>query len=384
LEFSEILFARKFFGFHTYLYKNNTTNLVFCNKLFLGYSNFMIILGIETSCDETALCVLEYKNNKPNVLANIVHSQMDLHKEFGGVFPALAKREHIKNLPLLYEKVLKGSGLKETEITHIAVTEGPGLEPALWTGIVFAKELAAKLQIPIIPVNHMEGHIVSTFLENPIPEFPSLALLISGGHTELVQVDQLGEYKILGRTRDDAVGEAFDKVARLLNLPYPGGPEISKLAAQAKEENIPRSITLPRPMIHSKDFDFSFSGIKTHVLYTLQKIENISEDIKKDSAREFEEAVTEVLISKTRKALEAAEFKTLIIGGGVIANTYIREAFTKLAEEFDIPLYLPAPGTTGDNALMIAYAAALLPKTKDPSSISARGNLLLENSRELN
>lgn len=338
----------------------------------------MIILGIETSCDETALCLLEFKNGKHKVLANVVHSQIDVHKEYGGVFPALAKREHIRNLPLLYEKVLKDSGIHETKITHIAVTEGPGLEPALWTGIAFAKELAVKLHIPIIPVNHMEGHIVSTFLENPIPEFPSLALLISGGHTELVQVNKLGEYKLLGRTRDDAIGEAFDKVARLLNLPYPGGPEISKLAIQAREKKMPKNITLPRPMIHSKDFDFSFSGIKTHVLYTLQKIENISPEIKMDIAREFEEAVTEVLISKTRKALESAEFKTLIIGGGVIANAHIREAFQKLAGEFGIPLYIPAPGTTGDNALMIALAGALLPKTKDPESISARGNLLLD------
>jgi N6-L-threonylcarbamoyladenine synthase len=348
----------------------------------------MIILGIETSCDETALCLLEKNGEDYRILANIVHSQIDLHREFGGVFPALAKREHIKNLPILYKKLLADSGIKAGSIYATAVTEGPGLEPALWTGILFAKELAEKLQVPIIPVNHMEGHIVSTLLESsevsnvfkPLKplEFPALAILISGGHTELIQVERLGVYKLLGQTKDDALGEAFDKVARMLNLPYPGGPEISKLAHLAREKNLPKTITLPRPMIHSKDLNFSFSGIKTHVLYTLQKIENITDEIKMEIAREFEDAVTEVLISKTRKALETAEFKTIIVGGGVIANAHIRKAFEILAHEFDIPLYLPAAGLTGDNALMITLAAALHPKTKSPSGISARGNLSLE------
>lgn len=348
----------------------------------------MIILGIETSCDETALCLLEMKDTKYRILGNIVHSQIDIHKEYGGVFPIMAKREHIKNLPILYKKVLEDAGIEESQIEKIAVTEGPGLEPALWTGILFAKELAEKLSVPLIPINHMEGHIVSTLLESSLPndrfsqlkhlEFPSLALLISGGHTELIQVQKLGAYKILGRTKDDAVGEAFDKVARMLTLPYPGGPEISKLSAQARQENLPRTITLPRPMIHSKDLNFSFSGIKTHVLYTLQKIENITDKIKKEISREFEDAVTEVLISKTREAIESDEYKTLIIGGGVIANTHIRKAFKTLAQEFSIPLYLPAPGLTGDNALMIALAAALVPQTKSPSDIKARGNLSLE------
>ncbi len=351
----------------------------------------MIILGIETSCDETALCLLETRTKGPfeyRILANVVHSQIELHREYGGVFPVLAKREHIKNLPILLEKVLKEAGIDEKEIEMIAVTEGPGLEPALWTGILFAKELAEKMSIPVVPINHMEGHIVSTLLESSEPseefktlkplETPALSVLISGGHTEIIEVEKLGAYKILGGTKDDAIGEAFDKVARMLTLPYPGGPEISKLAARARTENISKTITLPRPMIHSKDLDFSFSGIKTHVLYTLKKIENLTEDLKLQIACEFEDAVTEVLISKTRAALESAGFSTLIIGGGVIANTYIRAAFEKLAQEFSIPLYLPASGLTGDNALMIALAGALLPNTKNPSSISARGNLSLE------
>jgi N6-L-threonylcarbamoyladenine synthase len=348
----------------------------------------MIILGIETSCDETALCLLEKKGEQFRILANAVHSQIEIHKEYGGVFPILAKREHIKNLPILFEKVLKDSGISEGQIESIAVTEGPGLEPALWTGITFAKELAAKLSVPIIPVNHMEGHIVSTLLESSEPSdyftklkplnFPALALLISGGHTELVKINKLGSYEILGRTKDDAVGEAFDKVARMLLLPYPGGPEISKLAQIAREANLDKDIPLPRPMIHSKDLNFSFSGIKTHVLYTLRKIENLDQITKQKIAREFEDAVTEVLISKTRKALEPEDFKTLIIGGGVIANTHIRNAFTALAEEFSIPLYLPTLGLTGDNALMITLAGALLPNAKGPEGIKARGNLSLE------
>ncbi len=352
----------------------------------------MIYLGIETSCDETALCILETRGEgetfEYKIRANIVHSQIDIHQEYGGVFPVLAKREHIKNLPLIYEKVLKDAGIEEKEIEAVAVTEGPGLAIALWTGIVFAKEIAAKLGVPIIPVNHMEGHIVSTLLHSSTPSadfsplkplaLPALTLLISGGHTELIEVSELGSYKVLGRTLDDAIGEAFDKVARMLDLPYPGGPEISKLAAQARAEGLAKTITLPRPMIHSKDLNFSFSGIKTHVLYTLQKIENLTDEMKKDLAREFEDAVTEVLISKTRKALETAEYKMIIIGGGVIANTYIRNAFEKLAEEYSIPLYLPASGLTGDNALMITLAAALLPNAKGPESISARGNLSLE------
>lgn len=194
----------------------------------------------------------------------------------------------------------------------------------------------------------------------------------------MVGVERIGSYKILGRTRDDAVGEAFDKVARMLGFSYPGGPQISALAKQAREENLPHTITLPRPMISSKDLNFSFSGLKTAVLYTIREIGEISEQTKKEIAREFEDAVTEVLIAKTRTALEENECKTLIIGGGVIANKHLREAFEKLALEFSLSLYLPVSGLSGDNALMIALAGALSAKTKSPSDIKARGNLLLE------
>jgi len=357
----------------------------------------MIILGIETSCDETALCLLETQDGtgdfKYRILGNVIHSQIELHKEYGGVFPLLAKREHIKNLPILFEQIKKESRIKDEDIRAIAVTEGPGLEPALWTGIVFAEDFGKKQNIPVYPVNHMEGHIVSTLVEDSKPHkdfrplkpllFPALAVLISGGHTEIVSTSSLGSYKVLGRTRDDAIGEAYDKTARMLGISYPGGPEISRLAQQARDESLPEDITLPRPMIHSKDFDFSFSGLKTSILYMLKEMGEISEDDKKKISREFENAVTEVLISKTKRALGENEYHSVTIGGGVSANLYIQKAFGKLCQTFAIPLYLPAVGLYGDNAMMIALTGAIkiakdLVKTKSPSGIKARGNLLLE------
>jgi N6-L-threonylcarbamoyladenine synthase len=263
----------------------------------------MRILAIETSCDETAICLLQAEPTIANsmsttssdvqftVIRNITHTQLE-HQEFGGVFPVVAKREHQKHLPLILEKIMEG----QTPPDVICVTNGPGLEPALWCGIVFAKELGAKWNIPVVPVNHMEGHILSvlapalptsdsgtgasatfTFTENDLA-LPMIALLISGGHTELVSSSEIGSYQLIGRTKDDAVGEAFDKVARMMNLPYPGGPEISKLADAYKKmmaENPATTLeqpTFPRPMIHSKDFDFSFSGLKTAVLYHLQNL----------------------------------------------------------------------------------------------------------------
>jgi N6-L-threonylcarbamoyladenine synthase len=349
----------------------------------------MIILGIETSCDETALSLLERIRDEYRVLGNIIHSQVDLHQEFGGVFPMLAKREHIKNLPILYKKILEEGGVSEDQIDAIAVTQGPGLEPALWTGITFAKELSQKLEVSLIPVNHMEGHIFVTLLNEiskefkplKLLEFPSVALLVSGGHTEIVKINNIGEYEILGKTVDDAVGEAFDKVARMLNLPYPGGPEISKLGEEARQNNTPRKVKFPRPMIHSKDLKFSFSGLKTAVLYHLKEKGEISDDEKKDIAREFEDSVTEVLISKMENVLENYECKNLIIGGGVIANKHIREEFEKLAHKYNLPLYLPLKGLSGDNALMIALVGAIkanLKAEKLPSgSFSASGNLSL-------
>ncbi len=353
----------------------------------------MTILGIETSCDETSLCLLqidEHGNNKLKykVLAHSTNSQIEIHKEYGGVYPALAKREHIKNLPILFEKIINDTKFKIENIDLIAVTEGPGLEPALWTGIVFAKELSAKYNIPIIPINHMEGHIVSSLLKNSNTnddfielkeiKFPSLSLLISGGHTELIKIIELGKYKILGETRDDAIGEAFDKVARMLNLSYPGGPKISELANFAREKNLPKTFSLPRPMINSKDLDFSFAGLKTSILYLLKDKNDISEEFKQELCREFEDSVTEVLIEKTKKALDTESYNSLIIGGGVIANENIRNAFINIANEYNIELYIPVSGLTGDNALMIALAGSLRYKQYKDREIKAKGNMRLD------
>lgn len=350
----------------------------------------MIILGIETSCDETAMCLIETKNTglelEYKVLGNIIHSQINLHSEYGGVFPMLAKREHEKNLPIIYKEILKISKINEEDIDKISVTQGPGLEPALWTGIVFAKELAGRLDIPIIPTNHMEGHIVSSlitqiknnkdFIAIKKPEFPALAILISGGHTEIVKINEIGKYEILGTTVDDALGEAFDKVARMMNIPYPGGPKISELAEKARNRSLKYNVKLPRPMINSKDLKFSFSGLKTAVLYFIKQHGELNEEIKEEIALEFEESVTEVLIQKTKKAMEENETRSILLGGGVIANKYIRKAFENLSNEYNIPFFLPENSLTGDNALMIAIAGAIKPSS-DYEGFKADGNLSL-------
>ncbi|HAE36695.1 MAG: putative tRNA threonylcarbamoyladenosine biosynthesis protein Gcp [Candidatus Nomurabacteria bacterium GW2011_GWF2_35_66] len=394
----------------------------------------MRILAIETSCDETAIAIVEVKRLSKSdtfkILANNVNSQIEIHKEYGGVFPAMAKREHIKNLPLVLEKTLKDAKIKIEKIDAIAVTTGPGLEPALWTGIVFAKELSLKYNIPIVPVNHMEGHIFSIFpkkgktfkVDTNEKIFPMLSLLVSGGHTELILVKNWHKYKKLGQTRDDASGEAFDKVARMMSLPYPGGPEISRLAneersrvlsgsiAQAVEPSISKKfsrillradgknmtsdeIILPRPMIYSKDYDFSFSGLKTAVLYLIRDLKeknpNVLENIniKQKIAKEFEDAVVETLVHKTIKAIKQYKIKTLIVGGGVSANTYLQEQMNKEIKKLrksdflNTKVHFPVRALTGDNALMIAIAGYYQAKNKkfvkNINKIKAEGNLSL-------
>lgn len=402
----------------------------------------MKILAIETSCDETGISVLEVKKTRNSlnfeVLANTLASQIEIHKEYGGVYPALAKREHIKNLPILFTKVLKQLENKNLKLKKpfdlITVTSGPGLEPALWTGIVYAKELSEKYNVPIIPANHMEGHILSVFADTkenfkiPLNDknlFPMLALLISGGHTELILIKDFGKYKVIGETVDDAVGEAYDKVARMLELPYPGGPEISRLAddqrkflhlqniAQADEPSIairehadmrvlkmqklPSNIRafqgnissfnfkLPRPMIYTKDFNFSFSGLKTAVLYLIRdlKKENIEIDINMKSkiALEFENAVTETLVHKTKKAIEKYKVRSLIVAGGVSANKNIKKEINKMTKKYGIKTLFPDLKLTGDNSLMIALAG-YLKYIKNPEkkykNIKAEGNLRLK------
>jgi N6-L-threonylcarbamoyladenine synthase len=349
------------------------------------------ILAIETSCDETAVAVLEAAGSleKPEfkILGNSLLSQIDIHKEFGGVVPMLAKREHEKNLPILLEKTLKEAGLDldKPDLEVICVTAGPGLEPALWTGIVFAKELGEKWGIQVLPINHMEGHIASVLFAKDKEvsiHFPALALLVSGGHTELIHIKDYGTYDKIGSTRDDAVGEAFDKVARLLGLPYPGGPEISRLAEIHRSKGLTPSFDFPRPMITSPDYDFSYSGLKTSALYKLKEV-HLTTETQEEMARAFEDAAVEVLIKKTEKALQNLDAKTLIVAGGVSMNTHLRRELVKLAQRFeDTELLLPIPSLTTDNAVMIGMTGYLR-ILKDPSvltrtvEIKATGNLSL-------
>ncbi len=374
----------------------------------------MKILSIETSCDETAISILEasgeIKSPVFKVLANNLISQIEIHKDFGGVYPSLAKREHAKNLPIILEKTLKDakmfieeknspnkddvfktlerepemaenllnilSKIKKPDIDFIAVTTGPGLEPALWIGITFAQALAKVWEKPLVPVNHMEGHILSVLLNTKENEtidtssidFPALSLLISGGHTELVLIKNWMDYKIVGETVDDAVGEAFDKVARILGLPYPGGPEISNLAKQGKENE---KIKLPRPMINTPDYKFSFSGLKTAVLYLVRDLENITDQDKKDIAKEFQTAVGDVFVRKIKKAIEEFGVSYLIIAGGVAANEYLRERFEK---ELNVKILLPEKDLATDNSVMIGmagYFGAISGKEKSPEQVRA-------------
>ncbi|MSR87994.1 MAG: tRNA (adenosine(37)-N6)-threonylcarbamoyltransferase complex transferase subunit TsaD [Candidatus Zambryskibacteria bacterium] len=350
----------------------------------------MKILSIETSCDETAVSILEIDGDlakpKIKVLGNTLLSQAVLHEQYGGVYPNLAKREHQKNLPILLEQTLKQAHLEVglPSVDFIAVTAGPGLEPALWVGITFAEELGRKWNKPVVPVNHMEGHVFSVLYNADKPlELPALALLISGGHTELVHIRDFGDYEIIGRTLDDAVGEAFDKVARMLGLSYPGGPIISKLAQEARTEKLESDLKFPRPMINSGNLNFSFSGLKTAVLYKLRDEKREDDEFKRMVAREFEDAVTDVLVEKTRRALSSLDtpIKTLIIAGGVSANTFISLAFAKLASEFPtLTLRLPTRELTTDNAIMIGIAAYVRVKSEpkilnDNSALIAKGNL---------
>jgi N6-L-threonylcarbamoyladenine synthase len=372
----------------------------------------MRILAIETSCDETAIALLEITGpvDKPEVkiLGNNLYSQINIHEQYGGVYPMLAKREHIKNLPILLEKTLheaseqvrnsevvgapeervKTDAISElvATIDFIAVTQGPGLEPALWTGIEFAENLGRRWAKPVVPVNHMEGHIFSVLpgLAAPL-QLPVLALLISGGHTELVYMKEFGRFEILGQTKDDAVGESYDKVARMLGLSYPGGPKISRLAeihrgktALPGEGMASQIIPFPRPMLHSGDLNFSFSGLKTAVLYKVREDKREDEGYKEEVARSFDDAVMEVLTTKTRRALEHYDAKTLIVAGGVAASPRVQELFGELAREFPgLALYTPGPGLATDNAVMIGVAG-FVSVSQNPALLESEGKIEAE------
>ena len=314
----------------------------------------MKILSIETSCDETALSLIDASGGleKPHfkILKKLVASQIKIHRPFGGVVPNLAKREHLKNLPILLEKIKPS--IKSTDL--IAVTAGPGLEPCLWAGIEFAKDLAKKLKKPLTGVNHLKGHLYSVLLTKKtkisLDMFPAIALIVSGGHTILLLMKDLTHYKKLGETRDDAAGEAFDKVARLLNLPYPGGPQLEKVAALGNADAIP----FPRPMLNQKNYDFSFSGLKTAVLYYLRENKKFSAA---NTAASFQQAVIDVLTIKAFRAADCFKAKSILLSGGVANNKALRQTFRKQAQKKKINFFAPSLEFTTDNATMTAVAA---------------------------
>jgi N6-L-threonylcarbamoyladenine synthase len=309
----------------------------------------MLILGIETSCDETGVAV--YDPAARRLLAHAVHSQVAMHEAYGGVVPELASRDHIRRLVPLTREVLTRAHRDPAELTGIGYTEGPGLAGALLVGASFAHALALALGIPSIGIHHLEGHLLSPLLSAKPPRFPFVALLVSGGHTQLMRVEGIGRYALLGETQDDAAGEAFDKTAKLLGLGYPGGPALSQLAARGT----PGRHKLPRPMMHSDDLDFSFSGLKTAVL-TVVKNENPAPE---DLARDFVDAVVEVLVAKCVKALELTGLADLVVAGGVGANRQLRAALDAQARRRGFEVSYPEPELCTDNGAMIAFAAAL-------------------------
>jgi N6-L-threonylcarbamoyladenine synthase len=319
----------------------------------------MLVLGIESSCDETGIAL--YDTNK-GLLAHALHSQIEMHAEYGGVVPELASRDHIRRVLPLIQKTLSDAKLALGDIEGIAYTKGPGLSGALLVGTSVAEALAFTLNVPTIGVHHLEGHLLAPLLEENPPAFPFVALLVSGGHTQLMRVSEIGDYELLGDTLDDAAGEAFDKTAKLLNLSYPGGPAVSKLA----EQGIKDRFKLPRSMLHSGDLNFSFSGLKTAVL-TLANSNELDQQTKADIACEFQEAVTEVLVSKCANALKKTGLTNLIVSGGVGANKRLRERLDLEAKRKGFHVHYPRLEFCTDNGAMIAFAGAMRLKrlTKD-------------------
>jgi len=327
----------------------------------------MIVLGIETSCDETGIAIYDTKAweaGKPaceGILGAALHSQIEMHQDYGGVVPELASRDHIRRLIPLLNKALKESSRTIEDLDAIAYTQGPGLAGALLVGSAFANALALAIQKPTIGVHHLEGHLLSPLLAEGAankPEFPFVALLVSGGHTQLMQVHGIGNYQLLGETVDDAAGEAFDKTAKLLGLDYPGGAALSKLA----EFGNAAGFDLPRPMLHSKDLDFSFSGLKTAVLHQVKKAQSVAsynDPFRANLACAFVEAVTDVLSHKAMSALEQVECRDLVVAGGVGANTQLRQKLTTKASSRGCRVHYPPIELCTDNGVMIAFAGAL-------------------------
>ncbi len=305
----------------------------------------MLVLGIETSCDETAAAIVK---DGDEILSNVVYSQ-DIHSQYGGVVPELASRDHIKNIIPVVVKSLQDASVSLSEINCIAVTQSPGLIGSLLVGLSFAKSLSYSLDIPLIAVNHLEGHIYADFLTYPELEPPILGLIVSGGHTDLLVIEERGRYRLLGSTLDDACGEAFDKVANLLGLSYPGGPELERMA----ERGNPNAI--PFPLGRVKGYDFSFSGLKTAVLYYLKRLtEKEKEKKKEDIAASFQETATEILVKKSLKAMRELKIMRIAVSGGVAANRRLREKFKKQAKKIGFDVFFPEKILCTDNAAMIA------------------------------
>jgi N6-L-threonylcarbamoyladenine synthase len=328
------------------------------------------VLGIETSCDETGLAVYD---GERGLLAHAVYSQVALHARYGGVVPELASRDHIRKLLPLTRQVLAESGLTESDLDGIAYTAGPGLIGALLVGAGFGRALAWTLGVPAIGVHHMEGHLLAPMLEDPAPEFPFVALLVSGGHTQLVEVGGVGAYRLLGESVDDAAGEAFDKTAKILNLPYPGGPALAKLA----ERGNPARYRFPRPMTDRPGLDFSFSGLKTYTLNALRDelaARDDPEQTRADIARAFEEAVVDTLLIKCRRAVRAVGVDTLVLAGGVSANRRLRARIDDMMAREGGRACYPRPELCTDNGAMIAYAGhqRLAAGQQEPLAFTAR------------
>ena len=311
----------------------------------------MLVLGVESSCDETGIALYD---TEQGLLAHALHSQVEMHAEYGGVVPELASRDHIRRVLPLTEITLKDAGKTLHDIDAIAYTQGPGLSGALLVGTSFAESLAFSLNIPTINVHHLEGHLLAPLLEDNPPEFPFVALLVSGGHSQLMRVDGIGEYQLLGDTLDDAAGEAFDKTAKLLGLGYPGGPALSKLAQTGKPK-----FKLPRPLLNSGDLNFSFSGLKTSVLTLVNQHQPLDETTKADIAYEFQEAVTEVLTTKCMSALRETGLDNLIVSGGVGANAKLREKLNAATKRKLCKVSYPRLEFCTDNGAMIAFAGAM-------------------------
>jgi N6-L-threonylcarbamoyladenine synthase len=343
----------------------------------------MYILGLESSCDESAASIIEARGQKVKTLSNVIASQIDIHARYGGVIPEIAAREHVLHILPTIEEALNLAKIKSQDLKAIAVTQGPGLVSSLLAGTETAKALSLVWQKPLIPVHHIIGHIYASFIDTyPSPKFPLMALVVSGGHSNLIYMKEHYDFKIIGETRDDAAGEAYDKTAKMLGLSYPGGPIIAKYAEEFRKSQKKSSLELPRPMIYSKDFDFSFSGLKTALLYKLQKDKNWKKKIP-EYCFAIESAITDTLVYKSLKALEKYQVKSFILAGGVAANRELRsQLLAKISKEFPkIKVFLPNLAYTTDNAAMIAsagYFAYYKKKNKafsDYSKIKAQANL---------